>query len=151
MNNKYLFPILAVGAAAFYYFKKLKIAGDNLKVNLKTISLSKKSSGLSLPKIILTFEIQNITNSSLNINGLVGDIYINGTYLANVSNLKAMAILPNSALNYPVEIQATFLDAVPLLKDLIFKKGKRTINVTDNLKMNVNNILIPYKIEKTII
>ena len=151
MNNKYIFPIVAIGAAAIYYFSKLKIAGENLKVNLKTISLSKKTSGLTLPKIILTFEIQNITNSSLNINGLVGDVYINGTYLANVSNLKPMAILPNSILNYPVEIQASFLDAVPLLKDLIFKKGKRTIKVTGDLTMNVNNILIPYKIEKTII
>lgn len=150
MKN-YTLPIVAVGVAALYYFSKLKIAGENLKVNLKNISLGKSGGGLSLPKIILTFEIQNVTNSSLNINGIVGDIYVNGSYLANVSNLKTMAILPKSVLTYPVEIQTSFLDAVPLIKDLLLKKGKRTIKVTGDLTLNVNDILLPYKIEKTII
>lgn len=150
MNNKYILPIVAVGGGLLYYFSKLKKTGENLKVNLKNISLS-KTSGFNLPKIILTFEIQNVTNGTLSLKGIVGDIYINGSYLANVSNLNVKQILPLSVTNYNVEVQTSFLDAVPILKELILKKGKRTLKVTGDLTINANDILIPYKIDKTII
>lgn len=150
MNNKILFPILALGGGLLYYFSRLKKTGENLKVNLKNLSLS-KSSGFNLPKIILTFEIQNITNNTLSIKGIVGDVYVNGSYLANVSNLNVKQILPLSVTNYNVEIQTSFLDAVPILKELILKKGNRTLKVTGDLVINANDILIPYKIDKTII
>lgn len=150
MNNKILLPILALGGGLLYYFSRLKKTGENLKVNLKNLSLS-KSSGFNLPKIILTFEIQNVTNGTLSIKGIVGDVYVNGSYLANVSNLNVKQILPLSVTNYNVEIQTSFLDAVPILKELILKKGKRTLKVTGDLVINANDILIPYKIDKTII
>ena len=64
MQNKSLFPIILVLGAAIYYFTRLKVTGDNLKVNLAYIAL-KKGSGLSLPKIILTFNVQNVTNNTV--------------------------------------------------------------------------------------
>ena len=37
MQNKTLFPILLIVGGAIYYFTRLKVTGENLKVNLKNI------------------------------------------------------------------------------------------------------------------
>ena len=150
MQNKSLFPIILVLGAAIYYFTRLKVTGDNLKVNLAYIAL-KKGSGLSLPKIILTFNVQNVTNNTVNLNAIVGDIYVNGKYLANVNNLRPVYIKPLSNTYLDVELQTSVLDAAPIVKDLITTTGKRNLKVTGNLTLNVNGILVPIKIEKTII
>ena len=150
MQKKLFFPIVLIVGAAIYYFSKLKVTGDNLKVNLVNIT-TKKSSGLSLPKVILVFQLQNVTNNALNLNAIVGDIYINGSYFANVSNLRPMTIQPKSTSYLDVELQTGVLDVLPIIKDLIVKTGKRNLKVTGNLTLNVNGILVPLKIEKTIL
>lgn len=150
MQKTNYFPILLILGAAAYYFTRLKITGENLKVNLRNIS-TRKSSGLSLPKIILTFDIQNVTNNTVNLNTIVGDIYVNGAYLANVSNLRPIYIKGLTSTTLEVELQTSILDAAPIIKDLIFKTGKRNLKVTGNLTLNVNGILVPLKIEKTIL
>lgn len=149
MKN-YTLPLIALGIGVIYYFGRLKVAGENLKVNLKNIS-TKKSSGLSLPKIILDFEIQNVTNNSFVINGIVGDVYVNNNYLANISNLIPAKISAKSIISYPVTLQTSVLDALPIVRELIKAKGKRNLNITADLSLNVNNILVPYKIEKKIL
>lgn len=150
MQKKSFFPIVLIVGAAIYYFSKLKVTGDNLKVNLVNIT-TKKSSGLNLPKVILVFQLQNVTNNALSLNAIVGDIYINGSYFANVSNLRPMTIQPKSTSYLDVELQTGVLDVLPIIKDLIVKTGKRNLKVTGNLTLNVNGILVPLKIEKTIL
>lgn len=150
MQKNYFFPVVLILGAAVYYFSKLKSTGENLKVNLVNIT-TKKSSGLSLPKVILVFQLQNVTENALNLNAIVGDIYINGSYFANVSNLRPITVQPKSNTYLDVELQTSVLDALPIIKDLIVKSGKRNLKVTGNLTLNVNGILIPLKIEKTII
>jgi len=150
MQKTNYFPILLVLGAAAYYFLRLKTTGENLKVNLKNIS-TRKSSGLSLPKIVLSFDIQNVTNFPVNLNAIVGDVFVNGSYLANINNLNKTVIMPLSSTILEVELQTSILDAAPIIKDLILKTGKRNLKVTADLKLNVNGILLPLKIDKTIL
>jgi len=151
MTKNSYFPIILVAGAALYYFSKLKVTGDNLKVNLVNVLVKKGSGGLSLPKVVLVFQIQNVTNNSLNLNAIVGDIYINGSYFANVSNLKPMIIQPKSTSYLDVDLQTSVLDTLPIIKDLILKTGPRNLKLTGNLTVNANGILIPIKIDKTIL
>ena len=150
MQKTTYLPILLILGAAVYYFSRLKSTGENLKVNLRNIS-TRKSSGLSLPKIVLSFDVQNVTNNTVNLYGIVGDIYVNGSYLANINNLTPNFIKPLSNTVLEVELQTSILDAAPIIKDLILKTGKRNLKVTGNLTLNVNGILVPLKIEKTIL
>jgi LEA14-like dessication related protein len=150
MQNKSIFPILLIVGGAIYYFSRLKVTGENLKVNLKNLGI-KKGSGLSLPKINLTFDIQNITNNTVNLYGIVGDIYVNGSYLANINNLTPTYIKPLSTTILEVQLNTSILDAAPIIKDLITTTGKRNLKVTADLKLNVNGILVPLKIDKTIL
>lgn len=150
MQKTTYLPILLILGAAVYYFSRLKSTGENLKVNLRNIS-TRKSSGLSLPKIVLSFDVQNVTNNTVNLYGIVGDIYVNGSYLANINNLTPNFIKPLSNTVLEIELQTSILDAAPIIKDLILKTGKRNLKVTGNLTLNVNGILVPLKIEKTIL
>lgn len=149
-KNSY-FPIILLGGLAIYYFSRLKVTGDNLKVNLVNVLTRKGGSGLSLPKLILVFNIQNVTNNALQINAIVGDIFVNGNYLANLSNLNTIKVAPKSSTYFEIELQTSVLDALPIVKDLIFSSGKRNLKFTGNLTVNANGILIPIKIEKTIL
>lgn len=144
------FPLLLVAGVAIFYFSRLGVAATNLKVNLRNVSL-RRGSGISLPKIVLDFLIQNVTNQPIFLRSLVGDIYINGNYFANVSNFNELQITPRSAINYPVEVQINFLDFIPLLKELAFPVGKRKLIVKGKLTLNANNLIIPLEINQTIL
>jgi LEA14-like dessication related protein len=138
--------IIGGGLLAFYYLRR---AGENLKVNLTGVSV-KKASGLSLPYLLLKFNIQNVTNTFLNINGIVGDIYINDEYFANVSNLNKVVVPANGSLIYEVKVDAGVLDTITNLISLITKKTKK-IKITGNLSMNVNGIILPITISRVIV
>lgn len=148
MLKKY-FPFLLGGGLIAYYFYQLKSAGDNIKVNLASVGIT-KGKGLSLPYVLLKFNIQNITNAIIDVNGIVGDIYINGQYFANVSNLNKVIVPRKGSIIYEVKVQAGILDVFSVLNDFIKKKTKKLI-VTGDLKINANNIIIPISINRTII
>jgi LEA14-like dessication related protein len=146
-----LFPIVLIAAAAIYYFAKLKSTGENLKINLYNIGTRANKGFLNLPKVILIFQVQNITNNLLTLNGIVGDIYVNGVYFANVNNLATTIVKPLSSSFIDVEVQASILDSFSVVKDFLLNKGKKFFLVTGNLTINVNGILVPIKIEKKLL
>lgn len=146
-----LFPVVLIAAAAIYYFAKLKATGENLKINLYNIGTRSSKGFLNLPKVILIFQVQNITNNLLTLNGIVGDIYVNGVYFANVNNLAPTVVSPLSSSFIDVEVQASILDSFSVVKDFLLNKGKKTFLVTGNLTVNVNGILVPIKIEKKLL
>jgi len=151
MKKNSYFPIILIAAAAIYYFSKLKLTGENLKVNLFNIATKSTKGFLSLPRVILIFQVQNITNNLLSVNGIVGDIFVNGTYFANVNNLAQNIVLPLSTTFIEVEVQAGILDVFPVVKDFLSNKGKKSFLVTGNLTLNVNGIIVPIKIEKKLL
>jgi len=148
MLKKY-FPFLLGGGLIAYYFYKLKSAGDNIKVNLSSISVQ-KGKGLSLPYLLLKFNVQNITSAIITIKGLVGDVYINGNYFANVSNLNQVNVPRNGSVIYEVKVQAGLFDVISTLQAFL-KDKKKKLSVSANLNMNINDIIIPVTIDKKII
>lgn len=150
-NTKYLIGAGVIAAA--YYFFRLKRTGQNIKVNLANVSL-RRSSGLSLPTVRMDFEIQNPTNGTANIKGVVGDVYINGQYLANVSNLTTTQVKPNSSTIYSVDVKAGITDTITTLISLLSKKNAgspKGVNFTADLNVNVNDILFPVKIDRKLV
>ena len=148
MFKKYL-PIILGGGLVAYYFYRLKRAGDNIKVNLTSVAIT-KGKGISLPYLLLKFNVQNITNFQVEINGIVGDILVNDIYFANVSNLGKVIVPKNGSIIYEVKVQAGLLDVITTLSDFIKKKTKK-LKVTGELNMNVNDIVFPIKIDRTIL
>jgi LEA14-like dessication related protein len=150
MIKKY-WPFLLGGGIALWYFTKLKKASDAIKVNLANLKLS-KGSGLSLPSLRMDFQIQNPTNTTVNVLGIVGDIYINGEYVANVSNLNKVQIPANGDIIYPVTVKASILDALPAILNLVKTRGQgQGLQVKASLNVNVDNILYPIDIDRKVI
>lgn len=144
--KKYI-PILIAGGLAALYFLRLKKTSEAIKINLSNVNI-KKPKGLKLPTIVLQFSILNPTNNPINILGIVGDVYINNTFLASVSNLNKVIVNANTETIYSVDVNTTILDAVTNIVSLI-KNGK-TINLTANMNINVDNILYPVNIDRKI-
>lgn len=149
--GKYLLGALVVGA--LYYFAKLKKTADVIKVNLANVKL-KKGSGLSLPTIVMSFDIQNPTNNPVNVKGVVGDVYINGQYVANVSNLNQVKIPANGSTIYSVDVKAGISDTISTLISLLKKKKageSKGVTITANLNVNVDDILYPVDINRKLV
>jgi LEA14-like dessication related protein len=144
--KKYI-PFLIAGGLAALYFLRLKKTSEAVKVSLADVSI-KKAKGFKLPTIILKFSILNPTSGIINILGVVGDVYINNVFLASVSNLNKAVVNPNTETIYEVQVNTTILDAVTNIVALL-KNGK-TINLTANMNINVDNILYPVTINRTI-
>lgn len=150
MIKKY-WPYFLGAGALLYYFSRLKRTAENVKVNLANVSL-KKGSGLSLPIIKMDFEIVNPTNTAINVNGVVGDAYVNGQFLATISNLNKVTIPQYGVTIYSVEVKAGAIDAFTAFLNLV-KKGAKTkgIRLTANLNVDVDGIMYPVDIDKVVI
>jgi LEA14-like dessication related protein len=150
MIKKY-WPFLLGGGLLLYYFTKLKSASESIRVNLINLKLS-RGTGLNLPTLTMIFEIVNPTNTTVNLLGIVGDVYVNNEYIANVSNLDKVEIPGNNKIIYPVDIKTSVLDAIPALLNLIKNKGTgQGVNVKASLNVNIDNILYPVEVDRKVI
>jgi len=149
MIKKY-WPYLLGGGLLLYYFTKLKKASSSIKVNLVDLNLS-RGTGLNLPTLTMKFEIINPTNTTVNVLGVVGDVYLNDQFIATVSNLNTIQIPANNTIIYPVDVKASALDAIPAIINLIKTKGTgQGLRVKANLNINVDDILYPIDIDRKV-
>jgi len=149
MIKKY-WPYLLGGGLLLYYFTKLKKASSSIKVNLVDLNLS-RGTGLNLPTLTMKFEIINPTNTTVNVLGVVGDVYLNDQFIATVSNLNTIQIPANNTIIYPVDVKASALDAIPAIINLIKTKGTgQGFRVKANLNINVDDILYPIDIDRKV-
>jgi LEA14-like dessication related protein len=150
MIKKY-WPYLLGGGLLIYYFTKLKKASASIKVNLIDLKLS-RGTGLNLPTLTMKFEIINPTNTTVNVLGVVGDVYLNDQFIATVSNLDKIQIPGNDKIDYSIDVKASALDAIPAIINLIKTKGTgQGLRVKANLNVNVDDILFPVDIDKKVI
>jgi len=150
MIKKY-WPFLLGAGALLFYFSRLKRTAQNVKVNLANVSL-KKGTGLSLPIIKMDFEIVNPTNTAINVNGVVGDAYVNGQFLATISNLNKVTIPQYGVIIYSVEVKTGAVDALNAFLSLIKKgSGTKGLRITADLNVDVDGILYPVNIDKVVI
>jgi len=144
--NKTTYYIIGAVAALWYFFR-LNKASTSAKINLVNLKL-KKSSGISLPTIVMDFSIQNPTNFPINALGIVGDVYLNGSFLSSVVNLNKVTIAARSETIYPVEVRTNIMDAITNISALI--KDNKNIRVTAEMNVNIDNILYPFKVDRQI-
>jgi LEA14-like dessication related protein len=150
MIKKY-WPYLLGAGALLYYFSRLKRTAQNVKVNLANVSL-KKGKGISLPVIKMDFEIINPTNTPINVNGVVGDAYVNGQFLATISNVNKVTLPQYGTTIYSVEIKTGAFDAASAFLNLVKKgSGTKGLRITADLNVDVDGIFYPVKIDKVVL
>lgn len=138
LEMKYL--LWGVGILGTYYAFTKITASKKINVVFKKFGIG-KASGFSLPPILAVFTLQNPTSTQVTINSIVGDIYVNGEDVANVTEFNKLIIKGNSQNDLTVNVHVGVLSAAKLLLNY-FNTGRK-INANFQGTVNAEGFAIP--------
>lgn len=133
---------LLIGAAAFagYWFYSKSLALARLVFSPGSILGVNFTGGV--PSITVAVNVQNTSNSALELRSFAGNVSSNGTLIGNVYNFLPVEIPGNSQVQMPVQIQ---LQILGITNDLIqsFTNGNFTQQIEIAGSANVNGFQLP--------
>lgn len=140
MNN--FTKILLLGGVAFAFFAlRKKAAVGTLRFVLRGVGAD--FSSILSPKLKLTLGVQNPSNSSFNIKSIVGDLSVNGNYLANVNTFSNVDVKSNAETLLPITVELSIANVVSDVLQLIRLKGKKELNISLVGTVNADGIAFP--------
>ena len=134
--------IVGVLAAAGLYLLSRSAAAQKLKIYFKTLTVG-KIKGFNIPEIFAQFSIVNPTNTTLTVDSIAGDIFVNKKLFTSFQNLNKVTIPANAEIIYPIKLQIQTLSAVLSIISLI--KNKEKLNVYFDGTVNSSGFVIPIK------
>ena len=137
-------PILWIlgGAAALYFLARYSFSQ---KANFVLQSIKPGGSLLS-PRILITFAVQNPTNQRITVKSVVGSIYVDDKFLANVSSYGDQTIQPNAESLFTITARPSVVGVFQSFKEL-FTQPLGNIEIRFSGSANVDGINLP--IEQT--
>lgn len=127
--------ILALVGMGIVYAISKKRAGEKLNT---VFSKLKFGSG----KLQLIFLLQNPSSTSIVLNSLVGDLYINGKAISNLTSFQKITIPPNNQVELPITVKPSLTDLVTFLIGL-FKNKSKNIEAEFRGNVNAEDFVIP--------
>ena len=140
-----ILPVVLVGAAAYFLFRRTTFA-KNLVYVFRGIKVRGK---LFSPKIEITIGIQNPSNQKAEFKSMIAQVGWNDNNFANISTFKPVTIAANSETNIVFTAEPSVLGLYDTIKNLIktgLKNGKISITGT----ANVDNLQVPVNIVKSV-
>lgn len=135
--KKSIIWILA-GAAAIYLLAKKSLA-SKLQFSFKSFSTS---GSLTSPKLNIHLSALNPSNQSAKINSIVGELYVNDSFIGDVTSFTPQIISPNAESDISFQIKPSLLSGLSLIKNLLVNKGKG-YKFKFKGNANVNGLVIP--------
>lgn len=143
MRKKNLFILLGAGVVFLLATAATKLnAAKRLKINFSGLKLTKPTSFFSLPDILAQFKIINPTSTSIVIDNIIGDIFINNKKISSVEQLQTMVISANAASNIELKLITPVLSAVQAIISLFTNKQKMVVRFEGIVKSGSINIPI---------
>ena len=135
MNTKPL--LIGLGLFVGYRFISKKLAADKLNYFVQKVNI--RFSGFT-PIIDVILAIQNPTGTSINIGSIVGDLYINSNYVANISGFQLTQIKPAAATLFPLSARLSISGLYGEAKDIInaITTGNTNVLMQQTLKFKGN-------------
>lgn len=137
--------ILLIGGAALaaYYFEQLGVAGATVQILFDGVQIK------SLTKFTAQFRIQNVSNASVIVRALTGDITLNGSEVGNISMFDEYDIPATGQKVISVDFTPNLL-ALPqtVINAINNSGGNLNFQVTGN--MNVNTLVLPFSLQEGI-
>lgn len=135
--------VLGIAALVGAYFYKQKEAAGHLLFFPGNITAMYFDN--ATPVAELTIQVQNTSNSNINLYSLAGQVYANGTLIGNISNFSGVTITANSSVLLPITVQFSILGAV---NDLIrsFQTGQFRQDISIEGYVNAANFQVPLKL-----
>lgn len=135
MKPKYLL----LGVAAYLGVKLFakKNAASHLNYYVQKVSI--RFSGYT-PILDVILAIQNPTGTALSVGSIVGDLFINDNYVANISGFQLTQIKPMAATLFPLSARLSISGLIGEAKDIInaLMVGNTNVLLNQTLKFNGN-------------
>lgn len=137
-----LLPKLALIGVGGFVLVKLISANIINRLNFIVTGIQLGFVGTT-PTVTLSIAIQNPTGSSFTINSIVGNVFLNGSFIGNVSSFVTTAIPPNGQVTLPVTV---LLNISQVISDIIHViDGSAGIQALIELQAtaNIDNLAFP--------
>lgn len=137
--------LLLIAAVAFLGYEALQLntASNTLQVIFNGVQINGPLN------YTLNFIALNVSNATVNLNSLAADVTINGNDLGEVTNFTPIVIQPNAQTPINVTLQPSVLSIPGTVQALLNQPtGTFDFKITGN--MNVNSLVLPLNLEKTI-
>lgn len=140
--------LLTAGAlfGGYYLYQKYHTA-VSLSYKLASLSFGSIVIGQPLP-VVIEFSLINPTNQTLTLNGITGNISVNGTFLSTINSTTAITVPANSSINYPVNFSVSV--GSTLNQILNFFKAPGSTNVNFLGTVNSEGLAVPFSDSVTV-
>jgi LEA14-like dessication related protein len=141
LNVLFLIAAVGVGVIALNFTK----VGDTVQVILKSVTVN------SINNWSIVITVQNVTNTSVTVNSLVGTVSVNGAQIGNVSSFIPVNISGNSQSDITVVFQPSLLtlpNAVITAIQAATSNNQLQFNVSGNF--NLNSLVLPFSLSQNV-
>lgn len=135
--------LLASGAYGLYYISQLGLATSTITVVFQGVNFN------SLTSLTVNLLVQNITNASVTVNSMTGNLLMNGSQLASLSDFTARVIPANGQVTVPINVSLSLLSLPGDIVSLTQLTGQ-TIDFTVVGNVNVSGLILPINLDNPI-
>jgi LEA14-like dessication related protein len=133
---------LAVAGALLFAAARYRVAPQMVTRSMR-LRLGKISFAGNWLKVAVI--ISNPTSDAININSVVGELYINGKKVGNVESFVQTVIQPNAKTTLYLDVRLMAVQLLKTYQELLEQKGFNVeIGLTGSI--NVNNKVTPFQI-----
>lgn len=132
--------LLAGGAYGLYYISELGLATNTITVVFQGVNFQ------SLTSVQVNLLIQNITNASVTVNSMTGNLLMNGNQLAALSDFTQRVIPANGQVTVPINVSLSVLSLPGNIISLTQLTGQ-TIDFTAVGNVNVSGLILPFNLD----
>lgn len=145
--KKYLVLLAAGAAYLFYRLRKKADMLNKLTFTISSVIVKNSLDFTSLLKIQVVFEVHNITNQSLTIDKLSGDIYINGINLGSVEDSN-IEIISNGSSKIFIMFNTFTMGTINAILDIL--KNKEAVFEAKGY-VNILGVAVPFQVDKKLL
>ena len=135
--DKKLFFAVAGGAVLWWYLANKKKAAGLLNIDLSAVGIS--SSGGFIPNVKLTFKASNPTNTPITVKSILGNVFVNDTQIATVSDFTGFTIPANGSTEFSTIVAPNIAGALSSVTSLLSSGA----NITFSGTVNAEGLTVP--------
>jgi LEA14-like dessication related protein len=135
--------LLAIGGYALYEFTQFGIAANTVNVVFQGLSFN------SIDSVTVNLQVQNVSNASVNVNSMTGNLLMNGNQLASLSDFTQRTVPANGEVTVPITVSLSLLSLPGDISSITQLTGQ-TIDFKVVGNVNVNGLVLPINLDNPV-
>ena len=130
MKKSWVLGLAAGAGLLWWWVSGKKKAASLLNIDLSAASLT--NGGGIIPNVKLTFTASNPTNTPISVKSILGNVYVNSTQIATVSDFSGFTIPSNGSQQFSTTVTPNVVSALSSLTSLMSSGTQITFTGTIN-------------------